>query len=550
MTRTSGRAPESLWQIGDLNARDDGSWVVSADRALGPALGTLVPVAATPEGGWRVAIGDRSRVIRLTPVDVDCWTTLGFEPGDEETRSYACLLRYDHPADRPGATFGVAVARELAVGDLQFVDHAAPVGCAGVGEVDQVLDLLSGVHGPELARKFIDGPASAAPAGTAVASTVASSQPQPAEVSFVFASCQYPAGMMDRLEANRSFEMLDAWLSGAQRLPQAILLVGDQVYTDATYGLLDPARLDDRYRLPYEELAAADGPMSRLSTRFRPLLRRMLDDHEIIDNWEPWSVGATGERYRRGLEAYWYYQRCEQWRQQPTWMQLPAHPAAAAGWRVFMADSRSSRGFRSEATLHSASLLGEAQTRALQAWLTSAPAGDLKIVTTAAMLLPRVRIDADEPLRLDNWQGYPASFHRMLAFACDHGIRNLVFLGGDAHLGCSAEITVRNEDSGASASFGSHHAPALYAPYPFANETMWNLMLEDCFRFRWQDPDGKPSTYVCSVSARATGDDRTGFGLLQAKRTDGEWRVDVGFRINALGPAGPQEMRTPCSAAM
>ncbi|MBK6009477.1 alkaline phosphatase D family protein [Ramlibacter ginsenosidimutans] len=549
MTRTSGRAPESLWQIGDLNARDDGSWVVSADRALGPALGTLVPVAATAEGEWRVAIRDRARVIRLTPVDVDRWTALGFEAGDEETQSYACLLRYDHPADRPGATFGVAVARELDIGDLKFMDHEAPTGCAGVGEVDQVLDLLSDLHGPELARKFIDGPVSA-PQATASASTPASTQAEQDEVSFVFVSCQYPAGMMDRLDANRSFEMLDAWLSGAKRLPQAILLVGDQVYTDATYGLLDPARLDDRYRLPYEELAGADGPMSRLSTRFRPLLRRMLDDHEILDNWEPWSARATGERYRRGLEAYWYYQRCEESPRQPVWMQLPANPATAAGWRVFMADSRSSREFRSETTLHSASLLGEPQTRALEAWLTREPASDLKIVTTAAMLLPRVRIDADEPLRLDNWQGYPASFHRMLAFVCDHGIRNLVFLAGDAHLGCSAEITVRNEDSGAWASFGSHHAPALYAPYPFANETMWNLMLEDRFRFRWQDPDGKPSNYLCCVSARVTGDDRTGFGLLQARRTQGEWRVDVGFRINALGPAGPQEMRTPCSAAM
>lgn len=523
--------------------------MVSADRALGPALGTLVPVASTPEGGWRVAIGDRTRVIRLTPVGVDCWTTLGYEPGDQETRSYACLLRYDHPADRPGATFGVAVARELAVGELEFVDDAAPAGCAGVGEVDQVLDLLSGVHGPELERKFIDAPSTPAHA-TATASTDSSAQPQDAEASFVFASCQYPAGMMDRLEANRSFEMLDAWLCGAPQLPQAILLVGDQVYTDATYGLLDPARLDDRYRLPYEELAGADGPMSRLSTRFRPLLRRMLDDHEIIDNWEPWAAGATGERYRRGLLAYWYYQRCEESPRQPGWMQLPAAPAAAPGWRVFMADSRSSRAFRSEATLATASLLGEPQTRALEAWLTQAPADDLKIVTTAAMLLPRVRIDADEPLRLDNWQGYPASFHRMLAFVCDHGIRNLVFLAGDAHLGCSAEITVRNEDSGAMASFGSHHAPALYAPYPFANETMWNLMLEDRFHFSWQDPHGKPCNYLCCVSARVTGDDRTGFGLLQARRTHGEWKVDVGFRINALGPAGPQEIRTPCSAAM
>jgi hypothetical protein len=549
MSSTSGPARESLWQIGDLNAKDDGSWLVSADRALGPALGTLVPVAATPEGGWRVAIRDRARVIRLTPVDVDCWTTLAFEAGEDETESYVCLLRYDHPADRPGATFGVAVARALAVGDLKSIDDEAPAGCAGVGEVDEVLDLLAGLHGADLERKFIEVP-SAPPHASAAASTPASGQAEQAEVSFVFASCQYPAGMMDRLDANRSFDMLDAWLSGAQRLPQAILLVGDQVYTDATYGLLDPARLDDRYRLPYEELACADGPMSRLSTRFRPLLKRVLDDHEILDNWEPWAPGATGERHRRGLQAYWYYQRGEENPQGPVWMQFPAKAAAPAGWRVFMADSRSSREFRSEATLHAASLLGEPQTQELEAWLAREPLHDLKIVTTAAMLLPRVRIDADEPLRLDNWQGYPASFHRMLAFVCDHGIRNLVFLAGDAHLGCSAEVRVRNEDSGAAASFSSHHAPALYAPYPFANETLWNLMLRDSFRFRWNDPHGKPCSYLCEVSATVTGDNRTGFGVLQAQRAAGQWKVDVGFRVNALEPLGPQEMRTPCSAAM
>jgi hypothetical protein len=550
MSSTSGQGPKSLWQIGDLNARDDGSWLVSADRALGPALGTLVPVAATPEGGWRVAIADRARVIRLTPVDVDEWTTLGLEAGDEGTESYACLLRYDHPADRPGATFGVAVARALAFGDLKFRQDEVPADCAGVGEVDDVLDELAGVHGPELARKFIEVP-SAPPRATAAASAAASRQGEQAEVSFVFASCQYPAGMMDRLDANRSFDMLDAWLSAAQRLPEAILLVGDQVYTDATYGLLDPARLDDRYRLPYEELAAADGPMSRLSTRFRPLLRRMLDDHEILDNWEPWTPGATGERYRRGLEAYWYYQRGQEKPQGPVWMQFPARPAASPGWRVFMADSRSSREFRSEATLHAASLLGERQTGELEAWLTREPVDDLKIVTTAAMLLPRVRIDADEPLRLDNWQGYPASFHRMLAFVCDHGIRNLVFLAGDAHLGCSAEVSVRNEDSGACASFSSHHAPALYAPYPFANETLWNLKLQDSFRFPGKNPQGKPCSYLCEVSATVTGDHRTGFGVLQARRVADGWKVDVGFRINPLETAQPdQEMRTPCSAAM
>ena len=551
MPNISRSSPESLWQIGDLDLRDDGSWIVSADRALGPALGALVPLARKPDGGWRAAIRQPDRVIRLSPVPVDVWTVLGFEPGDEDTEYFICLLRYDHPADRPRATFGVSVARAVAVDDMELLARELPPDCAGVAEIDEVLAMQAEVYGDKLQRKFIEAAPRAPSLRRAFTATGSASQDDgETDISFVFASCQYPAGMMDRLDANRSFEMLDDWLAGAPHLPQAILLVGDQVYTDATYGLLDPARLDDRYRLPYEQLADADGPLSRLSARYKPLLRRVLDDHEIIDNWEPWGPKATGERHRRGLKAYWYYQRGENAPRTPVWMQLPAQGAASAGWRMFMADSRSTRCFRDEATIATATILGVEQTGELEAWLAREPKDDLKIVTTAAMLLPRVRTDCEEPLRLDNWQGYPASFYRMLAFICDHGIRNLVFLAGDAHLGCSAWVTVRNEDSGAGASFESHHSPALYAPYPFANEAACNLMLEDRFRFSWKDAGGKAARYLCTVTARTTGDDRTGFGVLRARREAGAWKLDVGFQINPAEALGPQEMRTPCSAAI
>jgi hypothetical protein len=149
------------------------------------------------------------------------------------------------------------------------------------------------------------------------------------------------------------------------------------------------------------------------------------------------------------------------------------------------------------------------------------PPHELKIVTTAAMLLPRTRIDLDEPLYLDNWQGYPASLHRLLAFLCEHETSNVVFLSGDAHLACSAHVTVTGEQ-GRSVRFQSHHAPALYAPYPFANESRWNLLLHDAFTFTHEGRG-----YRCSVEGEVLADGRNGCGWLAATRDGAQWRTDA-----------------------
>jgi cholesterol oxidase len=193
-----------------------------------------------------------------------------------------------------------------------------------------------------------------------------------------------------------------------------------------------------------------------------------------------------------------------------------------------MADTRTAREYRSEETLADATILGQAQTKSLEAWLAQAPPQDLKIVTSAAMLLPRARLFQDAPLRLDNWHGYPASFHRLLAFVCDHGLRNLVFLSGDLHLGCSARVRVRNRATGQEVEFQSHHAPALYAPYPFANETRWNLLLEDRFSFEWAR-GGKGSTYDVSVSGHTLGEGAHGCGILEARRNGAGWKLEIDF---------------------
>jgi hypothetical protein len=527
-------AANFLWQAGDLLPKG-GRWLATADRSLGNALGVLAPLRQDADGGWHVAARPEV-VFMLTEVVVDAWRELRFASGGEEAQRYVCLLRYDHPEDRPGSTFNDAVAPGL----LAAAPHLAPLrtGLPNAATVDEVEAALQGLwrqHGRAFERRYVSGPR---PEAQPQARTI----DVPAQdLRFVFASCQYPAGLMDRLDANRSYAMLAQHFDEGAPLPERILLLGDQVYTDATYGLLDPAQMDDRFRLPYEQLLGPDGPFAQLPQDLRALMRMSPDDHEIVDNWEPWGPGATGERYRRGLAAYWRYQRGEDTPPDHVWTTEPEAGAPQRGWQMFMADSRTTRDYRNEYTVEKATLLGEAQTDALEHWLQAARA-DLKIVTTAAMLLPRLRTGLDEPLSLDNWQGYPASFRRLLAFVCDQGIENLVFLSGDAHLGCSAQVTVSNRRTGRQAAFGSHHAPALYAPYPFANETLWNLRLQDTFDFQWTTGE-QTDTYDCTVSASVLGDQRTGWGLLEARRDATGWKVEVRF-------LGNQEIRTPCSAAM
>lgn len=334
-------------------------------------------------------------------------------------------------------------------------------------------------------------------------------------LTLAFASCQYPSGLLDGLPAQASYQRLaDLLENDRARRPDLLLLVGDQIYADATAGLLDPIRLDDRYRVQYEELLRIE-PLHRIMRSGIPI-SWMLDDHEIADNWEPYVQGAQGSKFRKGVAAFWNYQRHAPQKDE-TWL-----TAQGAGWSLFMADTRTHREYRSEATLDDALILGKKQSRKLEDWLQQVDAGSLKLISTSSMLLPRLIEHAEEPLYLDAWQGYPASLHRLLAFVCDNKISNLCFLSGDAHLGCDVDIVI-TDGTGNEVTTRSIHTPALYAPLPFANEQPWNLnLLHDHFSF--QGPKGR---YTCEVNGHAMLPHRDGSCLLKADRAGTAWNVTV-----------------------
>ena len=499
---------DRLWKLPpiELSPTPQGGWAVQSEQGLGRAQAAFLPLRGAG-GTWDLALAAGDALV-LTPVNDQDWTPVPFPPAIRGATHCLCLLRYDHPSNRPGDTF--------------FVPESFPPGVARAGreELREALDHVRANLGGPLDIHVVPAPSLAA---AAAAMTLAKASPSapPDALCFAFASCQYPAGMLDRPVAHRSLERLGAWLRAPQGpMPERLLLLGDQVYTDATYGLLDPARIDDRYRLPYEELTdRQDGPYASLPQTFLGLRRMTPDDHEIRDDWEPTLHGDWDSERDAGLAAYWKYQR----RSAPPPSQAIQIAEAGPGWRLFMADSRTRRELRNEHTVASATLLGPEQTRELEGWLAQEDGGALKIVTCASMLLPRTRIAMDEPLYLDTWQGYPASLHGLLAFLCDRELRDVVFLSGDAHVACDARVRVTRSD-GREVRFASLHAPALYAPYPFANEDPANLLLQDRFDFQ---SGGR--NYVCEVEARVLAGGRNGCGLLRAEREGTEW--SVGYEV-------------------
>jgi hypothetical protein len=340
----------------------------------------------------------------------------------------------------------------------------------------------------------------------------------PTKLCFALGSCQYPGGILDKQLAYQSYALLDQRLvSNHVNKPQFLTLVGDQIYADATAGLLDPSTKFDRYSMPYLRLYE--------HKHVRSVLRKlpsynMLDDHEIIDNWEPVvnnddCTQALETARDSGVRAFLKYQRGEErpsdydLAQEPLWYQFRQQQHD-----FFMCDTRTQRAARTaeNITKPHTTIIDETQHLALEKWLQSSSTEPAKFVLSSSMLLPRHAPlhgnggSIASAIRVDSWDGYPVSLHRLLAFLVDQQKDNIVFLSGDDHLACFAEIHICNQDTQKHITTWSAHCPGLYTPFPFANGRIddfeGTLASDQIIKTSHFDFQHEESSYHCRVVAR------------------------------------------------
>lgn len=316
---------------------------------------------------------------------------------------------------------------------------------------------------------------------------------------FVFASCLYPRGLLDRLPAGAALQRLEQVVRTAPL--DAVLLLGDQIYADATYGLLDPTSADDRYARNYLDL--------RTQIKTYPGLSHLLrhgrwnstpDDHELRDNWEPGAVADDAAAV--ALDAFDNYRLGSQPPRQPSggfWGVVPL----GGGHEVFMLDTRSERGHRPWPSSNppTASIMSTAQEEALKHWL-STTRSPVRWVSSGVWLLPRQvgkpkaqgHTQAMAPALCDDWSGYPTSLNGLLGWITHQGLQNIVVLCGDAHLAGHTVLTLWATGRPTATSSAPAvdpvrvdllHCPALYAPFPFANAQPHHFLQEDVLEGAW-----------------------------------------------------------------
>jgi len=325
--------------------------------------------------------------------------------------------------------------------------------------------------------------------------------PPPASIRLWLACCRYPAGLLDRRPDDHDGAgylpgTLGGWLISPsdqsmrrllelrQRdgLPDLILLVGDQVYIDATAGVFDPALADARYVAPYQQWWQ---DRTRQAAFGSATLVSVPDDHEFLDDWGPVSPDAQGLDDDGGEASPSHFvnwvleQGLRHFQSAPLRSQRRApallygpHKVRGQTGRVFLADTRTERTRRCPANVAWATIMSGPQWQAIQDWLQGPAQQGTRFLACGSMVLPRThRAIGSTPasaLHADTWEGYPHPLNTLLAAIHQARPPHLVLLSGDAHLANISRITIR-DDSGAAVTVHSIHAPALYAPYPFAN---------------------------------------------------------------------------------
>jgi cholesterol oxidase len=377
-------------------------------------------------------------------------------------------------------------------------------------------------------------------------------EPAQASLCFALASCQYVPGLVDRMPAQASYRRL------AQRLellapphkPQLLVLAGDQVYVDQTAGLFVPAGGDDvgqAYALTFR-LEALRQVMASLPTY--PLL----DDHEVMDDWEPGPDPDANPPERTALDSYLAQQH------KLVRDADPKHPRARpfdyriapAGFPFYMLDTRSTRErrvLREDAPgtpLARAAIRAEAGMDDLKQWLAAAPADLPRFIVSPVALfsMPRAAVFGDpaQRLGLDDWSGYPASQRALLELLRDSTARHVVVLSGDRHMSSVSSLWL--QAAGGPVEVISVVSSGLYAPWTFVNSRPDEFWLDGPV-----DLGAAPGAFAATMVTAAVGTGN-GFAVLQVERgSTGHWRIGVNLDLDDgvtqcrrdLDPAGGTE---------
>lgn len=311
---------------------------------------------------------------------------------------------------------------------------------------------------------------------------------------FATGSCLYPGTSFERELSDSVFCGLYEMARGRGNLPayglDHVLLLGDQIYADATANLFDPASPRERYRHRYQRAFGGADPRSDQGRHAQCVFSHVpsyfaVDDHEFEQGWQGAGDLDAGENFRIArAEAARYLSRHESWGTKafgdvPLW-----HDFVSREHPFFVFDTRSERIKQGDPD-NRATLVGNGdQWPEFECWVRKQKDGGapLLFIASGSPMAPVNRAVAQFPEHAaagDDLLRFPGFLKAIVEELHDYA-GHVVWLAGDYHLSAVNELTLGYDDGGSRLSLDVLHvcASGLCAIVPFINrlpaEFLWH----------------------------------------------------------------------------
>ncbi len=380
-------------------------------------------------------------------------------------------------------------------------------------------------------------------------------EPDNSPLVMALGTCRYPGIGIDRLRADAAFgKILERFSDGPQNVaplqsaadtperalhrepvaappdgairtqPTLMLMLGDQIYADATAGMLDPATPTERFTERYN-YAFGLGNSPRMARLLRTLPVLMTpDDHEFRNGWPhegPIMKQGDEEKAlntaREMLDAY----------------QSLTNPLGKTGsyyidrgpCRLCILDTRS---FRSPQ--HN-DFIPPAVLDALEQWIRSA--GDRFIcLFTGSVLLPRLHNDTSPANPVAVSDGFERAEHqrsRILDMCVNLAPGRFALISGDYHI--TSAVTIHRE--GHKQAVGcAIVVPPLYAPLRYINTLTNEVRQQDRIETETQTLETRPCTPANQPGETLAPLEGSGYALAQVQSTATGWQLDLSVQVN------------------
>lgn len=361
-------------------------------------------------------------------------------------------------------------------------------------------------------------------------------------LAFAAACCRHPGVGFDRDLADRALAALAARVD-----PSFVFMLGDQIYADATAGVLDVDERVEKYAARYDMAFGSDG-FRRLAARLPVYM--VADDHEVRDNWPNDVLPPSARPYwDDSVEWAWQlYFAHQRWHgPQPPPAAALAKPAAPTSFYYSFAD-RGIQFFafdsRFEREPGGGSIVGAGQMEALSRWLDQMVATESlrcvpKFVACGTVFAPGLeefRASPERTRRADTWQAFQADRAKVARLIAEKGAQNVVFLSGDYH--CAAIGSLRFFGGKAPREGLRGYAivaPPFYAPFPFANNRECDVASNEVI----VDPATKQIVASCTSLSL----EMQGFAVIRVNRVEeragvDQWKIEVQFQTDRWAQDG------------